>query len=277
MTTQTSKWQCRISPTLGDGFAGTPNKVWGTKDYKDLETPTVFFGCYGLPDLMVVRQHKGRKAILWAGTDVTYLINGYWLDDKGEFRLDPFVTGRFLNKTCENWCENDLERHELLGVGIDAKVCPSYLGDVKKIKPCYKPGKKAYISVSGDDFKAYGWDKLEQIAKHNPDMELHLYGRKGAWYHAGPPDKFGIYPKLPKNIIDHGRVPQEQINEEIKDMQIGIRLNEHDGFSEIIAKAVLMEQYVLSAIDYPFLSLGRKKARQWLLKNVNKYPWNSNT
>lgn len=260
------KWQCRISNTLGGGFAGTPNKVWGTKDYKNDKDASVFFGLYGLPDLMAVRAHKGRKAILWAGTDVTYLLNGFWLDDKGEFRMNPKVVGAYLNRVAENWCENELERAELKSVGIEAKVCPSYLGDVRKIKPSYRDSKypKAYISVSGDDFKAYGWDKLHHIASMNPDITFYCYGNRA-------PFKSTL-----KNIVVRGRVSQKQMDKEIKGMHYALRLNQHDGFSEIVAKAVLMEHHVISAIKYDFLKLGRKRARQWLLANVNKYPWNKN-
>jgi len=259
------KWQCRISPTLGDGFAGHPNTVWGTKSYKNDKDPTVFFGLYGLPDFFALRQHKGRKAVLWAGTDVLYFIKGYWLDDKGEFRLDPKVVGAYLNKYAENWCENELEQSELKSCGIDAKVCPSYLGDVRKVKPSYRDSKypKAYISVSGDDFKAYGWDKLHLIASMNPEITFYCYGNKSPWK------------STLKNIVVRGRVPQKVMDKEIKGMHYAMRLNLHDGFSEIVAKGVLMEHHIISAIKYPFLKLGRKQARQWLLKNVNRYPWNS--
>ena len=260
-----TKWQCRISPTLGNGFAGTPNETWGTTDYKDIVLPTVFFGCYGLPDLFAVRQHRGRKAIFWAGTDVTYFINGYWLDDRGEFRLDPKIVGPYLNRYCENWCENDIERIELARFGIDAKVCPSYLGDIKKIRPSYNKSHilKAYISVSGDDFKAYGWDKLDILAKENPKILFYCYGNV---------KPFQVHER---NIILRGRLTQKQMDKEIKKMHYALRLNKHDGFSEIIAKAVMMEHSVISAIKYPFLALGRKGARKWLLQNVNRFPWNS--
>ena len=43
------RWQCRVAPSLGGGFAGTPNEVWGTRDYVEEEGPAVFFGLYGLP------------------------------------------------------------------------------------------------------------------------------------------------------------------------------------------------------------------------------------
>lgn len=260
---QKVKWQCRVSPTLGAGFAGTPNKAWGTLPYKDVNKPTCFFGMYGLPDLIAFRNHRGRKAILWAGTDVTYLINGYWLDDKGEYRVDPKEVGKYLSNHA-NWCENELEWNELLSVGIDAKICPSYLGSLN-VKPCYKHSNKpkGYISVSGNDFEAYGWDKLDDLALTLPELTIYCYGNTKPYKFQAP------------NIVVRGRVPQAQMNREIKKMQYGIRLNKHDGFSEILAKAILMEQNVISRIDYPFLEMDRKKARKWLLKNVNRYPWHT--
>lgn len=259
------KWQCRVAPSLGGGFAGTPESAWGTKEYKNDTDPTVFFGMYGLPDFFALWRHKGRKAILWAGTDITHFINGYWLDDKGDNRLDPVPLAVWISKNCESWVENGLEKEELGIFGIEAKVCPSYLGDVNLVEPSYKPSEslKAYISVSGDDFMAYGWDHIDELAKQNPDLTIYCYGNKKPWK------------SHMKNVVVRGRVPQEVMDKEIKDMQIGIRLNAHDGFSEIVAKAVLMEHDVISRIDYPFLEMNRKKAREWLIKNMNRYPWNT--
>lgn len=259
------QWQCRIAPSLGGGFAGTPKSAWGTKEYKNDQDPTVFFGLYGLPDFFALWRHKGRKAILWAGTDVTHFINGYWLDDKGSIRVNPRSMAKWIAKNCESWVENELEAKELKKFGIHARVCPSYLGDVNKVKPTYKPSvsPKAYVSVSGDDFKAYGWDKIDSIAKKMPHMTIYCYGNTKEWK------------SKQKNVIVRGRVPMKVMDREIKNMQCGMRLNDHDGFSEILAKAVLMEQDVVSRIYYPFLSMGRKQARNWLIKNVNKYPWNT--
>lgn len=256
-------WQCRTSPTLGGGFAGTPNSAWGTVDYTNPLEPAVFFGVYGFPDLYAVRQHRGQKAVFWAGTDCTHLVNGYWLDKHGKYRLDPKVIGAFLNKECEHWCENDLERKELASVGIKAKVCPSYLGDVKSIEPTYKPSPspKAYVSVSGDDFKAYGWDRLDALAKRMPHVTFYCYGNE-------KPYKF----KRP-NIYVRGRVSKQVMTDETELMQIAVRLNVHDGCSELVVEAGLRQQDIISVIDYPFLKMNRGDARRWLLNNLNQFPW----
>jgi len=75
------------------------------------------------------------------------------------------------------------------------------------------------------------------------------------------------------------------MNKEIKRMQGCIRMTEFDGFSEIIAKAVLMGQWPVSLIDYPhtlrpremykLLTLKRPNhaGRKHYLNKLNKYPW----
>ena len=128
------QWQCRIAPSLGGGFSGTPNECWGTKDYTNQDDPTVFFGLYGLPDFCAFRSHKGKKAILWAGSDLRYFADGYWIDDKGKQRVNPHDFAKYLKKF-DNWVENTVEADLLKKFGIKAKVCPSFLGDVSKFKP----------------------------------------------------------------------------------------------------------------------------------------------
>jgi len=270
------KWQCKIAPSLGGGFDGTPNKCWGTVNYKNSIDPTVFFGMYGFPDFIGLWKHKGKKAILWCGSDIQHFLNGYWLDEKGQIKIRPFDLASWIDTYCENYVENDLEQSALRSVGIRSKVVPSFLGNVNKYKINFKPGNKVYTSVSGDDFKLYGWDKIPQLAQDNPDIEFHLYG-----------STVPINPVAP-NIIVHGRVTKKQMNKEIKKMQGALRLTEFDGASELIVKAMLMGQYAFSFIEYPFVnkvselsSLLEKKepnkeGRNWWLSKLNQYLWNIN-
>jgi len=268
------KWQCRWSPTLGE-LESTHQEVWGTDDYTDIERPTVFFGVYGLPDLMAVRQHKGRKAILWAGTDIAHLIQGYWLDDNGAYRVDPYQIGAWLNFAAENWCENEVEQAALRSVGIEARVGYSYLGDIDAMELSYAPSSvpKVYASVSGDNFAQYGWHEIEEIAPKYPDIQFHLFGNVTPWL------------TKHKNVVVHGRVSKEKMNESIRGMQGALRLLAHDGFSEVLAKSVLMGQWPVSRIAYPHMlpvaelhTLKEKdqpnvEGREYYRNNLNLFPW----
>lgn len=274
--TSGQQWQCRIAPSLGDGFAGSPNEVWGTKDYTNDTDPTVFFGLYGLPDFYALWRHKGRKAILWCGSDINHFKNGYWLDQKGEICLDYIPLAEWINKNCENYVENEVEQEALADCFIGSKVVPSFLGNVNDYPLSFKPGNKVYTSVSGDDFKLYGWDKIGDLANKYHDVEFHLYGNR---------EKIEINGH--HNVFIHGRVSQEQMNKEIKGMQGALRLTEFDGASELIVKAMLCGQYAFSFIEYPgvfrvdklnlltSLKDANIEGRDWWLKNLNQYPWNA--
>lgn len=253
-------WQCRMSPTLGS-LEDTPQNIWGTDDYTDDIRPTVFFGIYGLPDFYTLWRHKGERHILWAGSDIRHFDNGFWLDTEGKIRLMVFPLANWINEYCTSWVENEVERNLLKEWGIESKIVPSFLGDVKKFTPqIIDPKKRYYSSVSGNDFDLYGWAKINEIALKNPDTEYYLYGNTVEW-------------NAPSNVIVRGRVPKEQMNEECRTMTGAIRMVKFEGASEIIVKSVLWGQKPISLISYPFLE--SENPREELLKIINKYPWNT--
>ena len=268
---------CRMAPSIGK-LEAEPGEIWGTKDYDpstDKELPTVFFGLYGLPDFFELWRHRGKRFVFWAGTDITHFKNGYWLDDEGEISVNPNVLARWLNENCEHWVENEVEAMALRMLGISPKVCPSFLGDVSKFQIEFKSEEKIrlYTSVSGDNFKLYGWDEIPELARRNPDIELHLYGNTIPFLTA-------------PNVVEHGRVPKEQMNEEIKSMTGALRLTKFDGCSELIVKAMLWGQWPISPfIDYPYIlkdlnelkskRLPNIEGRNHYLKILNQFPWNN--
>lgn len=277
------QWQCRYAPSLG-ALESTPEKIWGTTAYEDREAPTVFFGLYGLRDFMALWEHKGKKAILWAGSDIRHFVNGYWLDEKGHIRLSRMPLARWIIENCESYVENEIEAHLLAeAAGIKATVIPSFLGDVNEYEVSYQQADrpKVYLSCSGDNFQMYGWSLIEEIADQC-EVDFYLYGSDN-WQSKHP------------NVIVRGKVPKEVMNEEIKRMQCGLRLNTFDGFSEITAKSVLWAQYPISLIKYPNVlgaegeshliyllnDLKNRKepnldARNYYLSIINRFPWNKN-
>ena len=249
----------RWAPSLGD-FEESPEKVWGVEPYDPNGTePCVFCGIYGIKDLMALWNYKGKRYVWYAGSDIRHFLNGYWIDDRGGIRMTSRPWAKWINKNCEVYVENLIEKQALSKIGIGAIVIPSFLGDVKKFPPqkIRTDRKRYYTSVSGDDFELYGWQKIFDMADENPDIEYHLYGNiKEPFY------------TPTGNIFIHGRVPKEQMNEEVKTMTGAIRMVEFEGFSEILAKSILWGQKPISLIPYDY-------TRESLLKVLNAYPWNT--
>jgi len=277
-----SKVYYRWSPSLGGGFEGTPEKVWGVKKYnpkKHIDEPVVFCGLYSLKDFMVLNGHKGKKWIWWCGSDIRHFVNGYWLDEKGESKIDPNTLAEWINKTCESWVENSVEAETLKGVGIESNICPSFLGDTNDFKVSFKQGNKVYLSCSGDDHLLYKWDLIEEIANEVPEITFYLYGSDN-------------WKTRHRNVIIRGRIDKRLMNKEISEMQAGLRPLEFEGASEIVVKSLFQGQHTISRIKYPFVNsyetkeelikllkeLPNKKepnlrAREWFLSNLNLYPW----
>lgn len=281
---ENKNWKCRIAPSLGGGFEGTPESAWGTEEYgaggvDHSNLSVVFFGLYGLPDFFTLWNHKGKKACLWAGSDITHFLNGYWLDEKGKIKISPKSLAIWINNYVDNYVENEVEQVALAKLGIESKVVPSFLGNVNDFPLSFKPQEKIklYTSVSGNDFNTYGWNKIYKFAQDNPDIDFYLYGNT---------IPFPI-PEGFVNIFIRGRMEKEEMNSEIKQMTGALRLTEFDGFSELIAKSLLWGQWPVSIIYYPgtirvecikylkdFIKKPNKTGREWLIKSLNKYPWN---
>lgn len=266
----------RVAPSLGS--LEEPFEVaWNIPLYNektDRDFPTVFVGMYGLKDFYTLLRHRDIKWILWCGTDILHFDNGYWIDSKGEKRVDPQPFAKWIQKNCYSYVENVVEQKLLKKWGIKSKVIPSFIGNIHKFDVHYtqsdKP--KLYSSVSNNEFEKYGWYRIQEIADYHPNVEFHLYGNTLPF-----PESH--------NVIVHGRVPKEQMNSEIQEMQGAIRLVEFDGFSEIIAKSLLMAQWPVSIIPYRYtlsidqlhlykeLDLPNIKGREYYQRKLNKYPW----
>ena len=267
----------RVAPSLGD-LEGTFQDAWDLETYNpetDKDEPCVFVGLYGLPDFYALWRHKGKKWIFWCGSDIRHFVNGYWLDDVGRIKLNPVNLVEWINTYCESWVENKVEQEQLLFTGVESKICPSFAGNVDDFKLCYTTNNKCqlYTSVSGDDFELYGWPEIYKIAQNHPNIDFHFYGNT---VHVVPPSD---------NCFVHGQVPKEQMNKEIELMSGAIRMVKMEGFSEIIAKSLLMGQWPVSLIPYPHTfspdEIGRVpvqdkmniEGREWVLNSLNQFPW----
>jgi len=265
--TETSpKWKLRTSSSIYP-FEAKALKTWKIENYnQDLFCPLVYFGCYHLGDYESLFAHIGPKAILWAGSDILNL------------RKEPTIQAIINRKQIKHYCENIVEQKALREMAIEAEVVPSFLEDVNEFKPSYMPSEKMNIYLCGhkDREDEYGRALVERIAPQSKDVIFHIYGFDGQSH---------------DNIVYHGRVSAEQFNAEIKSYQGCLRANDFDGCSELVVKAALMGQYVISRIPYPgvwyyetdkqlvrILNNIKKinpdtKLREYFLSNLNQYSW----
>lgn len=286
---------CRWAPSLGDleGSYSSHIKVygheevWGTKPYQfsyNGGDPTVFFGMYDLRDYLALWRHWGKAWVLWTGSDLNNLVNGFVFNDGKLKWLSMLFRGvgwvlPILRKA-EHYVENEDEANKLKRFGITAKIVPSFMGNVNDFPVSYvwKERPDVYVSGHPDREKEYGFAYVEEIAKQVPECTFHLYGAD--WKSDLP------------NVVCHGSVPKEQFNKDIKGYQCGLRLNRSDGFSEITAKSVLMGQWPITYLYYPEIDrftntdelvalLKQLKyklepnynGRAWYLLALNQYPW----
>lgn len=246
----------RVSSSISP-FREKAEKTWGLQRYKwfrDMFKTCVFFGMYHIGDYFHYLTHFGKKIVIWAGSDILNLM---------DVKL-PW--GDFFSEA-EHYCENEVEWMELHDLGIPAIIVRTFLEDVNDFPISYKQLDRpvVYVSSRKGNENAYGINKIKRLQKLVPDVEFRVFD---------------------------GTTPPEQFNEEIKNYHCGLRLNEHDGFSEITAKSALMGQWPISRIENPYVSnykteeelikllkdLKNKtkpnyEAAKYYRENVNRFPF----
>ncbi len=193
--------------------------------YSTLFAPTFFFGMYHIHDYKRFVIHRGKRIVFWCGSDILNL--NKW--NKWIFRLF----------TARHYCENVVECKKLLEFGIVSTIQPLFLDNPLRYKIGYKHSSKPHIWLCMHDGRTveYGLPIVYRLASDLPEYTFHVYGLCNA--------DVG-------NIRFH-KCSDEQLNKEIVNYQAGLRLNEFDGFSEVIAKSILLGQYPISRIKYDWI------------------------
>lgn len=118
----------------------------------------------------------------------------------------------------KHYCENGVEFFELITMGIIPEIRPMIFDDPDKYPVSYK---------------------------HSEHPKLF------ATYHKGREEEYGVRYHLDLDFLEG--LPEEEFNEKIKEYQGAIRFNSFDGFAETLAKSILMGQYPVSYIAYPYI------------------------
>jgi len=227
-------------------FGKKAGEILGTEKYnpkKDLYRPVLFLSLYFPEDYKALEEHQGKKAIFWNGGDVKILANNpLYLQTIKSF---PQAT---------HACHSVLLQEELWNMGINAKIRPIFFGKKEDYPVSYKHKTKpeVYLVAHPGRQEEYGVDIIKEIAPQLPDIKFHIYGVKG---------------KDTENISFRGQVEEEVMDEEIKDFQCCLRLNNHDGFSQTVIKSVLLGQYPITTINYP--KILNAPSKESLLKELS--------
>lgn len=282
--------QVRVSQSV-EQFRHRVFFTWKLEDWEGIDStePLLFFGLYNDRDYQVFNLYKGEKTVFWCGSDVLFLIKDY--EKRRILKNHP--------KT-EHYCENEVEAKNLEKCGIKVKgVIPSFLDNVNNFPVSFKPTKRPQIFVCGHPNREteYGLEIVRKIAPRVPEATFHIYGigkSDNYFYQRHIPlvDKLATIDDEYSNIWYHGKVPEGEFNNHITQYHCGLRMNEHDGFSEVTVKSVLMGQYPISKISYDkiwnyntedelvalieklkYMKEPNYEARSHYIKTLNNYPW----
>lgn len=203
--------------------------------FKTISQLTIFFGCYHIGDYVRLLFHRGGRIIFWCGSDILQLEKSLW----------RYVIRKIKSR---HICENRVEQGVLERMGIYAEIHPMIFEPPEDIPISFIPSERPHVYVTCHDGsqEAYGVNYLEGIATSVPDVTFHIYGVEGESH---------------DNVVFHGQIKNEVFNREIRHYQGALRLNSHDGFSEILAKSVLMGQYPISFIFYPEIDFAPDSVR----------------
>lgn len=270
------KYRCSNSVI---GFSNKIKNIWKIEEWAgvdDEKDEVLFFGMYHDFDYDAYRNFEGKRSVFWCGSDILRLMNNH--DYQRIIKLYPAT----------HYTENQVEADNLKKVGIEAIIIPSFLEDIDDFPVSFEPTDNPHIFMSAHQQREdeYGFDLAIRIAPRVPEAVFHLYGVDKSFYNEN------YFHELPENIIIEGNVSPERFNKDISKYHCGLRPNEHDGFSEITTKSVLLGQYPITKIKYDKIWNYRSddelvmlikdirnqkkpnyETRSYYLKLINQYPW----
>ena len=122
----------------------------------------------------------------------------------------------------------------------EVEVRPTFLSNPHEFKVSYKQSKRpqVYLHINKNAERESGLEIIKKVAPKVPEVIFHIFGRMAEQ-------------KLPSNLVRHGYLCESEFNQEIKNYQAGLDLHVFSGFSEVIAKSILLGQYPIAYVRYP--------------------------
>ena len=207
----------------GMGFYRDALLRMGFEKYRDPSSPALFLGTYFKSDVDTMARHRGPGYVFWNGTDAVHLgKNPEWV---------RVLKGLPLRHATHHDGLAD-EVGALLDVPVE--VSPTLFNDPMgyhvlfkySVPHCY------FMNTHGMRSHEYGVpEAIEAFSALDPDLfRLYIFGHRPS------------YPR-PGNVEYRGLWPEKVMDRACSAMQGALRLNEHDGTSQIVIKSRLWGQW----------------------------------
>lgn len=187
---------------------------------------------YAMPNrsimLMIARLFRKKIILHWIGTDVyNYTHN--------------IVSAAPYTGNVSHIAGSQLLHDELEVVGIQSDIIP-IIPFGMKLELMEMPEKHAalvYLPKGKEDF--YHGDIVKELAIRNQDIEFHIVAND----HYSPLS-------LP-NVIFHGNLNADEMNDLYEKISILVRLPKHDGLSMMVIEALAKGKQVLYRYEHPYV------------------------
>jgi len=233
---------------------------------KSLYDPTAFIGLYHEGDWLRILLHRGPRLAFWCGGDILNL------------QRKPLWQWLLKRADIDHVCENEVEFKALQKMGIKSRIHPIlFFDDWKKYPLSFKPSNKPHVWLTchpGRE-REYGVELVEEISQEVPEVTFHIFGIKKPfhepWFDPISGELMNIRFMFNKNVVYHGHLPSNVMDEMIKNYQCGLRTLEFDGCPHTITKGILLGQHPISRIPYAYAeSYKTREELILLLKNLKK-------
>lgn len=202
-------------------------------DWKtDRDKPAMFW-LYTDDDYKYLAQHSGKKFVCWHNADVLSLANHF--------------SSKYINtvrdQSITHVCLNHITQAELAAMGIYARLRYIFWGDEKRYKPEKNLTKDIFMCANPGRGIEYGEAMFNALAWQFPTWNFHI---------------FGIDPLVQvycDNVKYYGWISEDEMDEITRKFMICVRYNRHDGFPQVICKALLRGQAVITTIPYDDLTI----------------------
>jgi len=224
----------------------------GFKPYGDLDAPTMFLGTYTENDVRAMVEHRGPRYIFWNGSDAIHLArHPGWQDILRGLPATHAAHHDAMATEVANLIDKPVE------------VSPTFFHETKDYPVSFVPSKPAHFFMSAHAGRhiEYGIDVAMEVFDTLPkDFHLDVYG--------DPPS---IATK-PRNVTIRGRYPESVMDLQTKNMHGALRLNKHDGTSQIVIKSILWGQWPVVTTDYAMVPHLLTAAAEQRVPNTETIP-----